>query len=331
MGDSAARPFVSVITPVYNTERYLAECIESVLAQSYDNFEYIVIDNWSTDRSRSIAESYLPKDSRMRIVSPDRFLDQIPNYNFSMRQISPQAKFVKIVQADDWVTPGCLADMVGIAQQHPTIGIVSSYRLEGNTVYGTGIDANRRFLGGKEAGRMHLLQPEIFLFGSQTTVMYRADLVRERHDFFEDGLYHCDTNAAYEILKRHDMGFVHQVLSYSRLDPESVTGRRTDLCWRELDYLVALKRHGQVFLSPDEFSDGLERALRGYYRALARKWLFRPTLERRAQFWEYQKQGLDRIGEKIRPARFVASFVRQIGVELLPSVIRDAGRASFNS
>jgi hypothetical protein len=267
----------------------------------------------------------------MRIVSPDRFLDQVPNYNFSMRQVSPQAKFVKMVQADDWVTPGCLADMVAIAQQHPSIGLVSSYRLEGNIVNGTGLEPGRRFLSGMEVGRLHLLQPEFFLFGSQTTVMYRADLVRARHDFYEDGLFHCDTNAAYEILKHNDFGFIHQVLSYSRLDPESVTGRRTDLCWHELDYLVALKRHGQAFLSQDEFSDRLERAMRGYYRALARKWLLRPTLERRAQFWDYQKQGLDRIGEKIRPARFVASFVRQIGVELLPSVIRDAGRASFNS
>jgi glycosyltransferase involved in cell wall biosynthesis len=331
MVESAAQPFVSVVTPVYNTDRYLAECIESVLAQGHSNFEYIINDNWSTDRSRAIAESYLAKDSRIRLVSPERFLDQIANYNFTMRQVSPRAQYVKIVQADDWITPSCLSDMVAIAQQHPSIGLVSSYRLEGHSVLGTGLEPSQRFLAGKEAGRLHLLHPEVFLFGSQTTVMYRADLVRARQDFFEDGMYHCDTIAAYDCLRRSDLGFVHQVLSYSRLDPESVTGQRTDLCWRELDYLVALKRYGQDFLTPDEYSDRLERATRAYYRALARKWLLRPTLERRAKFWEYQKQGLDRIGEKLQRARFVASFVRQIGVELLPSVIREAGRPSINS
>jgi hypothetical protein len=260
-------------------------------------------------------------------VSPERFLDQIPNYNFSLRQVSPNAQYVKIVQADDWVTPSCLADMVALAQQYPSIGLVSSYRFEGNMVHGFGLDPSRRFIPGKEMAREHLLHRGLFVFGSQTTVMYRGDLVRERHDFFEDGLYHCDTDAAYRILAQHDMGFVHQVLSYSRLDPESVTGRRTDLCWRELDYLVALKRHGRSFLTPSEFTAQLEYARNAYYRALARKWLLRPTLERRTQFWDYQRQGLERVGEKIEPARFVASFVRQIGVELLPSAIRDAGRS----
>jgi glycosyltransferase involved in cell wall biosynthesis len=49
------RPLVSVVTPFYNTERYLAECIESVLAQTYPIFEYILVNNRSTDASRDIA------------------------------------------------------------------------------------------------------------------------------------------------------------------------------------------------------------------------------------------------------------------------------------
>ena len=58
-------PRVSVVTPFYNTAEYLAECIESVLAQTYTNFEYILVNNKSTDGSREIAERYLKtlKDS----------------------------------------------------------------------------------------------------------------------------------------------------------------------------------------------------------------------------------------------------------------------------
>ncbi|MCB0227477.1 MAG: glycosyltransferase, partial [Anaerolineae bacterium] len=55
---TARQPLVSVVTPVYNTDKYLADCIESVLAQSYDNWEYVIINNCSTDRSLEIAQRY---------------------------------------------------------------------------------------------------------------------------------------------------------------------------------------------------------------------------------------------------------------------------------
>src|SRR5690242_20501129 len=55
------KPFVSVLTPVYNGEAYLAECIESVLAQTYPNFEYIIVNNCSKDRTLEIAQSYAKK------------------------------------------------------------------------------------------------------------------------------------------------------------------------------------------------------------------------------------------------------------------------------
>jgi len=61
-------PLVSIITPFYNTERYLAECIESVLAQTYRNWEYILVNNQSTDISRSIAEHYVAIDARLRLI-----------------------------------------------------------------------------------------------------------------------------------------------------------------------------------------------------------------------------------------------------------------------
>ena len=65
---SAASPTVSVVVPVYNTERYIAETIDSILKQTFTDFELIVIDDGSTDRSPEILRELAAKDSRIRLT-----------------------------------------------------------------------------------------------------------------------------------------------------------------------------------------------------------------------------------------------------------------------
>jgi glycosyltransferase involved in cell wall biosynthesis len=320
---ATSEPFVSVITPFYNTDAYLAECIESVLDQKYRNFEYILVDNQSTDRSREIVERYVKKDSRMRLVRTDRFLTQSQNYNFTFRQISPESRYCKMVQADDWIFPNCLTEMVALAEAHPSIGLVSSYRLEGTMVHGGGLEVTQRFLPGREAARLHFLKIPIFLFGSPTTVMYRSDIVRQSSPFFDEGQLHADTDVCYEILRHHDFGFVHQVLSYSRLDPESITGKAMQMCPRELDLVIILKRHGAAFLDPDEYRRCLDSANQWYYEAVARKWVqTKLTRSTGGAFWDYQAKGLATVGETVRPGRLALGFLGAATAAILPPLKR---------
>src|SRR5690349_20709890 len=100
---STQGPYVSVVTHFYNTAAYLEQCIESVLNQSYQNFEYILVNNCSTDGSAAVAHRYAVLDSRLRVLKPARFLTQMQNYNYSLRQISAKSRYCKIVQADDWL------------------------------------------------------------------------------------------------------------------------------------------------------------------------------------------------------------------------------------
>ena len=90
-------PLVSVVTPVYNGEKYLDECIRSVRSQTYQNWEYTILNNCSTDRSLEIAERHASEDERIRIVNTDELLPLMKNHNYALRQISPDSKYCKVV------------------------------------------------------------------------------------------------------------------------------------------------------------------------------------------------------------------------------------------
>ena len=63
----SAPPTISVIIPVYNTEKYLRRCIDSILAQTYKDFEMLLIDDGSKDSSGAICDEYAEKDARVRV------------------------------------------------------------------------------------------------------------------------------------------------------------------------------------------------------------------------------------------------------------------------
>lgn len=296
-----AEPFVSVVTPFYNTDAYLAECIESVLGQSYRNFEYVLVDNHSTDRSPAIAGEYAKKDGRIRLLRADEFRNQIRNYNYSLKQISPESRYVKMAQADDWLYPRCITELVALAEQSPSVGVVSSFEIRGRQVFGTGLPPEKRVFSGRDAARAYFLD-WLFPFGSPTTVLYRADLVRREASFFPEVL-HTDTEVMFRIFEHHEFGFVHQVLCFIRTQDDSFTGRIRDLADNALDRLIITKRYGQRYLTADEYRACLAGAEKWYYDDLARRWISDLFGGRSEKFWEFHRDGLAAIGEHIDFAR----------------------------
>ena len=112
-------PLVSVVTPVFNGEPFLAECIESVLAQTYKKFEYIIVNNCSTDGSVDVARKYAGKDSRIRVHSNQKFVGVIENHNTAFGLMASDAKYCKVVSADDFIFPECLERMVQSGREEP--------------------------------------------------------------------------------------------------------------------------------------------------------------------------------------------------------------------
>ena len=103
---------VSILNPVYNGERFLRPCIESVLKQTYQDWEYIFVDNCSEDATPEIIREYARQDRRIRVVTNESFVGIIENHNIAFSQMSPKADYCKVVQADDWIYPECLEKFV---------------------------------------------------------------------------------------------------------------------------------------------------------------------------------------------------------------------------
>jgi glycosyltransferase involved in cell wall biosynthesis len=308
MGSKEKLDVVSVVTPFYNTSMYLRECIESVLNQTYSNFEYILYDNASDDGSSEIAREYAAIDPRIRLLRSETLIPQVPNYNRALTYISPESRYCKIVQADDWITPECLERMVAVAASSSRIGIVSSLRFVGEQVGGQGLPYRLDTLSGREIVKSHLLG-RVSLFGSPTTVFFRSDIVRNRSPFLAVDRFHGDTEACYDIMKEWDFGFVHQVLSYTRREPDSTFGRLIRNDSLSLGDLMLVHRYGPAFLTPSEFDERWQFIQREYYRQLARA----VFMLRGSEYWRFHRKWLRRDGLSLEWKR----LTREIALETI--------------
>ncbi|MFJ8044727.1 CDP-glycerol glycerophosphotransferase family protein [Kitasatospora sp. NPDC096147] len=105
-------PRLSVVVPIYNVERYLEECLDSIAAQTFTDFECVMVDDGSKDGSAAIADAYAAKDSRFRLVRQEnKGLGAARNTGY--RHIHPDGEFLNFVDSDDTLPPSAYELMIG--------------------------------------------------------------------------------------------------------------------------------------------------------------------------------------------------------------------------
>jgi glycosyltransferase involved in cell wall biosynthesis len=120
--DRQTRPCITIGLPVYNGERYLAAALESILAQTIQNFELVISDNASTDSTQQICKTYAAGDSRIRYYRQDENLGAAHNFNFVFSQA--RGKYFKWAAHDDLLAPTYLERCLIILEEDPGVVLV---------------------------------------------------------------------------------------------------------------------------------------------------------------------------------------------------------------
>ncbi len=211
-------PLVSVIINAYNAEAYFAECLDSVLAQTLEDFEVIVVNDGSTDATGEIAEAYARRDARVRVFHNERNFGIPATINRALSHA--RGEFIAKMDADDVTMPERFAKQVAYLRAHPEVVMVGSWWSR--------IDPDGRELGG------HRLHPSNRRLAQQmlrrcvlvhTSVMVRGDLYRriKYREFFR---YAQDYDLFLRLCEHGEIAILPEVLARQRLNPRGVTVQR---------------------------------------------------------------------------------------------------------
>jgi glycosyltransferase involved in cell wall biosynthesis len=311
-------PLVAIVTPVYNGEKYIVDCIESVLAQTYHNWGYTIVNNCSTDKTLEIAERYAKVDKRIRVRSYNEFVGVIENHNRALRTISMDSKYCKVVSADDWIDSDCLTQMVRVAEAHPTVAIVGSYQRSGDKVIGRGLSPAIECFPGREASRLSLLSlglpKTLDAFGVPTSTLYRSDVIRKNDPFFPHLSSYADTTLCYKYLQNYDFGFVHSVLSSERVHDDQITSKLTlKYGMSFIGSIEHISKYGPVYLDQVELETLKAKFFRKYYKCLGARLL---QLNFDKDYWTYQISKMNEFGYPFLFRKVIKGAVEEIVEEL---------------
>lgn len=122
LGLDYSRPMVSVIMPTYNRQKFLPRAIDSILAQTYKDFEFIIVDDGSTDNSIHLLKDYAQKDERIRVIRNKE--NKGISYSRQLGLNAARGKYIAIMDSDDVSLPIRLEKQVTYMENHPDTAVV---------------------------------------------------------------------------------------------------------------------------------------------------------------------------------------------------------------
>jgi len=203
---------------IYNEEKYLKEAIESILGQSFEDFEFIIIDDGSTDESPKILDKYANKDKRIKVVH-QKNIGLTKSLNKALKLA--QGKYVARIDADDLARKSRFEKQVEFLQKHPKVGLVGSYvdainergKIIGRLVYP---------INDKEIRKV-LIKKNPFC---HSAVMFRKMIIEKTGGYDEDFSTGEDYDFWMRISKYYQMANLPETLGAWRMRKNSITSQK---------------------------------------------------------------------------------------------------------
>lgn len=203
---------ISVIVPIYNVARYLGECIESILHQSYTNLEIILVNDGSTDNSLQVCEQYQKQDPRIKLIT-EKNHGRGPARNLGMTLVT--GDFVLFVDADDTIGPDHIKHLYdNLKQYHSDAAFSFFYRQDDNGTYYFTLPDAEKGESGRYTNRQLLTNYYWTTINQLCARLYKRSLFK--NVIFPNETYE-DVGSLWKIM------FNARRLSYIKID---------DYCWR---------------------------------------------------------------------------------------------------
>mgnify|MGYP000850083554 FL=1 len=204
---------VSVVIPCYNGEKYLNQCIESVLNQTYENIEIILVDDASKDRTYKIVSQI--KDSRLKVIRNTKNRGIVYSLNRGIAEA--KGKYIARLDADDMMLPNRIALQVDFLDKNPTYAMVGS-----NHIVVDEQDNILQYVSYPETNAEIQLFKYFFNSFSHPTVMFRSFVFKEF--LYYDVYSYCEDYALwFDISRKYKVGNIPQYTTYYRLHKENLS------------------------------------------------------------------------------------------------------------
>ena len=180
------KPVVSVIVPVYNGERFLNSCIESILSQPFTDFELILVKDGSTDRSAAILAAYAEADARIHVVTQENGgVGAARNAGLDICA----GEYIRFIDCDDTLPPDSLETLVSKAQHHGSDLVIAAYtEIVGSISTLKDLPRREETLPCNEFLHHFSRYPTSFYYGVLWNKLFRRELIAQNHLRFIPGM-----------------------------------------------------------------------------------------------------------------------------------------------